>query len=118
MKYNSYLNSHFSGCRTLGHGHDPHRNREVQFKMLPGEFEVIGITDGVDAWICPLNSPFVAHIKKALDHFRATGELNVKQPRRQFSEESAAPAPKARRQFVEQEEPEFTPRRKTRHVFA
>jgi hypothetical protein len=51
MRYNHYFKSGFGGCRLLYDGHDPHRNREVRVYALPGEFSVVGVTDGVDTWI-------------------------------------------------------------------
>lgn len=52
-RYNLLINTHFSSCRLLVEGHDPHRDRKVKVFMVPGDFSVVGLTDGVDSWIAP-----------------------------------------------------------------
>lgn len=53
-RYNRYMSNHFSECRLLAHAHDNARDRAVQIHLIPGEFAVVGITDGTDAWIAPV----------------------------------------------------------------
>lgn len=54
-RYNHYFASFFAGCRVIAQGRDEHRNRDVTVHLLPGEFDVVGIQDGVDAWIAPVS---------------------------------------------------------------
>jgi hypothetical protein len=56
MKYNHLFESHFQGCLHLAGYHDPHRKRDVKIFMIPGDHSVVGICDGVDAWIAPSNT--------------------------------------------------------------
>ena len=52
MKYNKYFANHFASCVLLAHTRDLSRNRPVKIYMLPDfEENIVGITDGVDAWI-------------------------------------------------------------------
>jgi hypothetical protein len=74
MRYNKHFANHFSSCRLLATGHDPHRNRDVQVRQLPGEFDVVGVTDGVDAWVAPITvapSPLFDRVRKAFADIRA-----------------------------------------------
>ena len=122
--FNHLFTNHFSNCRLLGKGYDPHRQREVEFRQVPGHFDIVGITDGVDAWICPANSPFIVKVKQALDEILAGGNPPVvmlardddqpaKKQRKRVAvdEEEAPPQPRARRRVVE-EDPEPQPRRR------
>ena len=54
-RYNRYFLNHFSDCRLIVEGFDEHRNRKVQVRLIPGEFDVVGISDGVDAWVAPVS---------------------------------------------------------------
>ena len=54
MKYNVYFANHFRDCRLLVRGYDPHRQRQVEVRLIPGEWDVVGISDGVDAWVAPV----------------------------------------------------------------
>jgi len=53
-RFNHYLISHFNGCRLLAESDDLYRKRPVRLFLMPGEFEVVGVTDGTDAWIAPV----------------------------------------------------------------
>lgn len=53
-RYNRYFLNHFSDCRLIVEGFDEHRQRKVQVRLIPGEFDVVGISDGVDAWVAPV----------------------------------------------------------------
>lgn len=66
MKYNHYFANHFGSCRVLCTGRDEHRQRDVRVFMLPGEFDVVGISDGVDAWIAPANTLESSLIRQAV----------------------------------------------------
>lgn len=61
MKYNHLFNTHFSGCLHIAGYHDPHRNRNVKIFMVPGDHSVVGICDGVDAWVAPVNIMVPGH---------------------------------------------------------
>lgn len=52
-RFNQYMNSHFSGCRLLARALDDCRNRRVTIHQIPGFWDVVGVTDGTDAWIAP-----------------------------------------------------------------
>ncbi len=70
-KYNHHFKSHFAGCLKLADAYDPHRNRQVELRMLPGEFDVVGVTDGTDAWIAPVSGdPFSVSVKRILEDLR------------------------------------------------
>lgn len=67
MRFNEYLSSHFRSCRLLAEGHDPHRGRDVTLHQIPGTFDVVGVFDGVDAWVAPvLINPFGANVQALL----------------------------------------------------
>ncbi len=73
-RYNVMMNSHFSSCVLLAKAHDPYRNRDVQIRMIPGDFSIVGVTDGTDAWICPTSiDPFGINLEKILDTIRNGG---------------------------------------------
>ena len=63
-KWNHHFANHFGSCMLLAKARDEHRNRDVEVRMLPGEFEVVGVTDGTDAWIAPvIADPFNVNIR-------------------------------------------------------
>lgn len=51
--YKHYMNNGMRGCRLIAYKHDPHRNRDVRAFAVPGQFDVVLLTDGVDSWVCP-----------------------------------------------------------------
>jgi hypothetical protein len=62
-----YLKNGFDSCRLLAQTRDVHRNRDVRVYMLPGEFEYVGVHDGVDKWIAPvIANPFSVDVRKLL----------------------------------------------------
>jgi len=74
MRFNHFFANHFAGCRLLVTGRDKHRDREVKVYALPGEFDIVGITDTIDAWIAPanaLNSPLIQTAAAQLAKIRA-----------------------------------------------
>jgi hypothetical protein len=74
-RFNGYMNSHFSGCRLLARAQDAARGRKVTIHQIPGHWDVVGVSDGVDAWMAPTAaSPFfktatgdVSKIMRALE---------------------------------------------------
>lgn len=75
-RYNHHLNTHFRSCHLLAKAYDPYRERNVEVRLIPGEFDVVGVSDGVDAWVCPTSiDPFGINLVKILDTIRNTGEL-------------------------------------------
>lgn len=76
MRYNHHFQNHFGSCVLLAKAHDPYRNRNVELRLLPGEFDVVGVTDGTDCWIAPVvNDPFSVGIGRIIDTIRQTGQL-------------------------------------------
>lgn len=51
--YKHYMNNGMRGCRLIAYKHDPHRNRDVRAFAVPGQFDAVILTDGVDSWVCP-----------------------------------------------------------------
>lgn len=100
MKYNHYFANQFGSCRLLKTGRDPHRNRDVRIYALPGEFEVVGMTDGVDSWIAPVATGFLEDVRKLLNRIRSGEDVRA-------IAEAAAPA--RRRIALPGDEPERTP---------
>ncbi len=49
-----HMNNRFSGCLHIATTHDPYRGREVKVYMLPGDYEIVGVSDGVDVWVAPV----------------------------------------------------------------
>jgi len=77
-KYNRFLESQFSGCRLLAHAVDNCRNRQVRVYALPGEFSIVGVSDGVDAWLAPvIADPFSVNVGRLLDRLRAGEDIKV-----------------------------------------
>jgi hypothetical protein len=76
-KFNLYLNNHFAGygCRLIARARDTSRGRDVTIHAIPGYWDVVGVSDGTDAWIAPTAAgPFfktstgdVGKIMKALE---------------------------------------------------
>ena len=63
--FNRYFNTNFAGCRLLAYARDPHRERDVSIYLMPGNITEVGVTDGVDKWICPvICNPFSVDIIK------------------------------------------------------
>lgn len=73
-RYNNHMNTGWQSCVLLTRAFDPHRNRQVELRAIPGEFELVGVWDGVDAWVAPVvNDPFSVNIRRILDDFARTG---------------------------------------------
>lgn len=65
-RFNQYFVSGFSGCKLVATGFDPHRERDVRMFLMPGITDCLGVTDTVDSWVAPLNSPFLEKVAKAV----------------------------------------------------
>lgn len=75
--FKHYFNNRFEGCRLLARARDMHRNRDVLIYLVPGEWEVVGVSDGTDVWIAPIVAdPFSVNIKQAVEDIK-----NGKQPK-------------------------------------
>jgi hypothetical protein len=70
MRYNHHLQNHFKSCRLLKRGRDPHRERDVEYRLLPGEFEVVGIFDGVDSFVAQVSKEFMPDIFRIMEQIR------------------------------------------------
>lgn len=66
-RFTFYLRNGFDSCRLLAKTRDVHRDRDVSVYALPGEFEYVGVHDGVDKWIAPvIANPFSVDVRKLL----------------------------------------------------
>lgn len=94
MKYNRLFESHFQGCLRLAGYQDPHRKREVGVFMIPGDHSMVGISDGVDAWVAPVNTTVAGiNLSELLEAVRAgtfTGAAPTKTFRRPFRVDALA----------------------------
>lgn len=64
-RFNNYFANDFASCRLLAYARDPHRGRDVRIYLMPGDLENVGITDGIDKWVCPvIANPFSVDIVK------------------------------------------------------
>lgn len=71
-RFNEYFKNHWDGCRLLAEARDNHRNRDVRIFMVPGEFDIVGVSDGTDAWVAPVAiDPFSVSVKRILEDIRA-----------------------------------------------
>jgi hypothetical protein len=80
--------------------------------MLPGEFEIVGVSDGTDAWIAPVSGdPFSVSVKRILEDIRS-GKMPAQQRQRTRVlvgvAEDAPPAQGKARRCVEFIEPIVT----------
>lgn len=57
-RFNEYMDNHFrnGNCRLIARAHDKCRNRRVELFAIPGYWDVVGVTDGVDAWVAPCSA--------------------------------------------------------------
>lgn len=61
--FSRYFNNNFAGCRLIAYARDNHRNRDVAIYLMPGNVADVGVTDGVDKWICPvIANPFSVNV--------------------------------------------------------
>lgn len=108
-KFTSYLNVHFRGlgCRLIARAFDEHRGRRVDISAIPGYWDIVGVSDGTDAWIAPATA--------GLFFKTASGDCAEIMRRLQAGEELPpipdAPAPKRQRLALDEEEPQPRPRK-------
>lgn len=57
-KFTTFINTHFegSGCRLIARAFDKCRQRRVKLYAVPGYWDVVGVSDGTDAWIAPASA--------------------------------------------------------------
>jgi hypothetical protein len=53
VRFNNYMANHFSSCTLIARAYDKCRNRDVTLHAIPGHWDVVGVSDGVDAWVAP-----------------------------------------------------------------
>lgn len=105
-RYNEFMNSHFRSCRLIANARDNCRNRDVQLYALPGYWDVVGVTDGTDAWIAPASA--------GLFFGTATGDC-AEIMRRLKAGEEPLPVPALRKPRVHlEEEPSEKPQARSR----
>lgn len=76
--YKYHLSHRFgTGCTLVAMARDEHRNREIKLYHMPGNFEYVGVNDGVDVWICPVNAdPFGANTPRLFEDIRTGKRLD------------------------------------------
>ncbi len=73
-RWNHHFENHFGSCVLL----DNCRDRAVKLYALPGEFDLVGVTDGTDAWVAPvIADPFSVKVARLLGDLRAGRPLNI-----------------------------------------
>lgn len=71
-RFNEYMANHFGSCKLLAHADDLHRNRKVKIYAIPGWWDVVGVTDGVEAWIAPVSpSLFSVNVTRLIEDMHA-----------------------------------------------
>lgn len=69
--YKYHMGNKFNTCRLIGKAWDEHRKRDVSIFHIPGNFDYVGVHDGVDSWIAPvIANPFRGLEKRQLDRIR------------------------------------------------
>lgn len=121
-RFNHYMNSHFSSCTLLAYARDMHRERDVQLFRLAGEWEAVGVSDGVDAWIAPVvrGAKFfhTVDVWQLLNDAREGKEIPKPTPLLQgrrrllMDDDAAAPAQTPRRRVIEEVTQDTTQRRR------
>ena len=97
--FNHHLVNHFRTCPVIAKSHDPHRGRNVTLHAIPDEFELVGICDGVDAWVAPATTaPFHVDCVRLLKILYSGDDFEVFDNRPQ-----QMPLPLQRRRAVVQE---------------
>lgn len=124
-RFNTYMNTHFraSGCRLIARAVDKCRERRVEIFAMPGHYDVVGVTDGTDAWVAPASAGLFFHTATGdcsdiMRRLQAGEELppvpDFPTKRARVSLEDDEPAPRPKRSRVQVEEDEPTPRRTRR----
>jgi hypothetical protein len=109
-RFNSYFANDFASCRLLAYARDPHRERDVRIYLMPGDIENVGVTDGVDKWICPvICNPFSVNIIQLVKDIQSGVVIPKPEPpgsqgkgarRRLFNHDVPTPQPAARRAIL------------------
>jgi len=67
MNFKHYINSGFVSCTLVAKAYDHIRHRDVRIYLVPGYPEDLGVTDGVDSWVCPLScNPFSVNVARVV----------------------------------------------------
>jgi hypothetical protein len=104
--FKQHINSHFRSCRQIAKARDEHRQRDVKLFLLPGRFDFIGVSDGVDAWVCPVEvRPF------NVDTARILADIQAGKPGPTFDEAHREPRRRAKL-VTEQQQPTTTTRKR------
>jgi hypothetical protein len=73
-RFNVYMSQRFEGCRCIANARDPHRGRDVKVYAVPGEFDLVGVSDGTDVWIAPVAAdPFSVSVKRIMEIIKEGG---------------------------------------------
>ena len=73
LKYHQKNN--FAQCRHIANAYDPHRHRDVRLYHIPGDFTIVGVSDGTDTWIAPTScNPFSVDVVRLYERIR-NGEI-------------------------------------------
>lgn len=110
-KFNYHFNNHFANCPVIAKAYDPHRKRDVTLHHVPGNFELVGVTDGTDCWCAPvIANPFSVNVIDIFKQIRSgvdIKDLRVIQQRRKVEvpQQVAQPVPKRRVTVAVPDEP-------------
>lgn len=112
--FNRYFANHFGGCLMLAEAHDHHRVRDVRIYRIPGTAEVVGVTDGVDCWVCPTSiNPFSVDLQAIIKDLE--GDRLIKLPVRAPGVPAVgAPGKRPRTRVLIEDEPTPSPRPRNR----
>lgn len=85
-RYNGRLDSKFEGCMIVGHVKDEGRSRLITCYAIPEEPAVVGLYDGIDAWVGSALT-FPKDVRDRLDDVHVRGlplEIESGQTRRRL----------------------------------
>lgn len=85
-RYNKYLDSKFHGCQVIGHRDDPGRARRIMVYAMPDDYAMIGLFDGVDAWVTEARGADLIALQSLADG--AVYEVELGQHRARFADGS------------------------------
>lgn len=133
MKFNAFMNSHFrtAGCRLIARARDECRNRDVSIYAMPGYWDVVGVSDGIDAWVCPVaagaffksNTGDVYELMRALKDGHPLPPVppvagKPAKPRRVSLDDDEEPAPRAKTRAPLVDDSEPAPRKARREILS
>lgn len=79
-RFNILMQNAFHGCMAIGLGYDAHRGRHINLYAIPGDFEHVGVYDGVDAWIATaIMNPFGLDAAKRLAEIQQGAVFEIEQ---------------------------------------